>query len=86
MVTLDTTTLKIRHDTKRQLDTFREYKNESYDEVIRKVLFIASNVKERPEVSAETVESIQRARERLSKGNFLNSERAKRRLALNSNI
>jgi len=32
------TTIKIHEDTKQELDTFREYRNESYDEVIRKVV------------------------------------------------
>ena len=31
------TTTKIHEDTKIELDTFREYKNESYDEVIKKL-------------------------------------------------
>ena len=32
---MDATTIKIHGDTKSQLDKFREYKNESYDEVIK---------------------------------------------------
>ena len=34
---------------------FREYKNESYDEVIKKIVFIAKNVEDKPELSKETI-------------------------------
>ena len=76
------TTIKVHEDTKTELDTFREYKNETYDEVIRKVVFIAKNVKNEPELSRETVEAIERARERMRKGKFLTEEEARNRLNL----
>jgi len=31
---MNETTIKIHKDTKREIDRFREYKNESYDEVV----------------------------------------------------
>ena len=37
---MDATTIKIHENTKSELDTFREHINESYDEVIRKVIYI----------------------------------------------
>jgi hypothetical protein len=37
---MDSTTIKINVDTKHQLDQFREYKRETYDELIRKMIFI----------------------------------------------
>jgi len=76
------TTIKIYEDTKSDLDTFREYKNESYDEVIKKVVYIAKNVKKEPELSIETVEAIEKARERMRKGKFLTEEEARQRLGL----
>ena len=36
---MEATTIKIHQNTKTELDKFREYKNESYEEVIQKVLF-----------------------------------------------
>jgi predicted transcriptional regulator len=74
------TTIKIRDDTKFELDTFREYKNESYDEVLKKVIFIAKNVKKDPELSKETIEAIEKARERIRKGKFVTEAEAKKRL------
>jgi predicted transcriptional regulator len=76
------TTIKIRDDTKFDLDTFREYKNESYDEVLKKVIFIAKNVKKEPELSKETIEAIEKARERIRKGKFVTEAEAKKRLGL----
>ena len=77
---MNNTTIKIYEDTKGQLDQFREYKNESYDEVIKKVVFIAKTCKKEPELSIETIDAIERARNRIKKGNFLTEKEAKKRL------
>nr|MBA4405234.1 hypothetical protein [Nanoarchaeum sp.] len=80
---MDATTIKIYRDTKTQLDQFKEYKNESYDEVIKKVvLSIAKTCKTQPELSKETIEAIEKARERIRKGRFLSKAEAKKRLGL----
>ena len=65
------TTIKIHENTKQELDTFREYLNESYDEVIKKVVFIAKTSQTQPRLSKETMKSIEQARERIKKGKFL---------------
>ena len=75
-----TTTIKIQADTKKELDYFREYKNESYDEVLKKVLYIVKTTKKDPELSQETIRAIEKARERIKKGKFLTSKEAKKRL------
>ena len=77
---METTTIKLHGKTKRQLDKFREYKNESYDEVINKMIFIANNAKTNPELSKETVIAIDNARKRIKAGNFVTEEEAKKRL------
>lgn len=79
---MDATTIKIHEDTKNELDQFREYKNESYDEVIKKVVYIAKICKKRPELSKEAIEAIEKARERIKKGKFLTENEAKKRLGL----
>ena len=76
------TTIKIHSATKLLLDQFREYKNESYDEVIGKILYIAKICKTQPELSQETIKSIEKARERLKKGRFLTETEARKRLGL----
>ena len=74
------TTIKIQGKTKTQLDKFREYKNESYDEVIKKMIYIAKNVKNQPELSKETIEAIEKSRKRIRSGNFVTEEEARKRL------
>ena len=77
---MSSTTIKLQTETKNQLDTFREYKNESYDEVINKLVYIAKNTKTNPELSKETIIAIEKARERIRKGKFLTEEQAIKRL------
>lgn len=79
---MQTTTVKLHEDTKHQLDRFREYKNETYDEVIKKVVFIAKMCKKQPELSKETIEAIEAARKRIKTGKFLTEEEARKRLGL----
>ncbi len=76
------TTIKVHQETKQQLDQFREYKNESYDEVIKKMVFIVKTCKKEPKLSKETIIAIEKARERIRKGKFLTEEEAKKRLGM----
>ncbi len=76
--TMSDTTVKIHLGTKSELNKFREYKNESYDEVINKLIYIAKN----PELSKETIKAIEKARERYKKGIFVNEKEARKRLGL----
>ncbi len=82
VICMDICTIKLRPNTKRVLDSFREYRNESYDEVVAKLIGIAKNVKSAPELSREAVESIERARKRIKAGNFITETDAKKRLGL----
>ena len=79
---MEATTIKIHENTKEELDHWKEYKNESYDEVIRKMIFIAKTCKTEPKLSKETVLAIERARERYKQGQFLNEDEARKRLGL----
>jgi len=75
-----TTTIKLHEDTKHELDQFREYKNESYDEVIKKILYIVKTARTDPELSQEAAIAIEEARKRIKKGNFVSEEEARKRL------
>ena len=79
---MNVTTIKLYEDTKNQLNQFREYKNESYDELIKKMVFFIRNLKKQPRLSNEAIESIERARERIKKGKFITEPEAKKRLGL----
>ena len=77
---MQSTTKKLHQNTKSQLDSFREYKNESYDEVVQKVVYIAKNADKKPELSKEVINAIEKARARIKKGRFLTEEEAKKTL------
>jgi predicted house-cleaning noncanonical NTP pyrophosphatase (MazG superfamily) len=79
---MDVCTIKLRPNTKSYLDRYREYRNESYDEVVAKLIGIVENVKKAPELSQEAVENIERARKRIKAGNFVTESEARRRLGL----
>ena len=79
---MSATTIKIHAGTKTELDQYREYKNESYDEVIKKMIYIAKNIEKQPELSRETIQAIQKARERIKKGKFLTEKEARKRLGI----
>lgn len=76
------TTVKIQTETKKRLDTFREYRNETYDELIAKLIFIAEESQKDPELSRETIEAIEKARARMKRGRFVTETQAARRLGL----
>ena len=76
------TTIKLHKETKAEIDQFREYKNESYDEVLKKLIYIVKKIKKEPELSKETLKAIEAARERIKKGHFVTEEEARNRLRL----
>ena len=80
MVNKEITTIKLHQGTKSQLDRFREYKNESYDEVIKKMLYVLKKAKTHPELSKKAVIAIEESRKRIKKGNFLTEKEARERL------
>ncbi len=76
------TTIKLDHETKHELDGFREYKNESYDELLKKIMYIAKSCETQPKLSQETIKAIKKARERIKKGKFMTEEEARKRLGI----
>ena len=44
----DITTIKIDKETKQRLDNFKEYKRETYDELIKKILYILNKIRKDP--------------------------------------
>ena len=79
---MSATTIKIHKETKAEIDQFREYKNESYDEVLKKLIYIVKKIKKEPQLSKETLKAIDAARERIKKGHFVTEEEARKRLGL----
>ena len=76
------TTIRLNINTKQELDNFKQYKNESYNELIRKLIYIAKLCENEPKLSQKTIQDIKDARERIKKGDFYTEEEAKKILGL----
>ena len=76
------TTIRLNIQTKQDLDTFKQYKNESYNELIRKSIYIATKSENEPKLSQKTIKEIKEARERIKKGEFYTEAEAKKILGL----
>ena len=76
------TTIRVNNATKGELDKFKQYKNESYNELIRKLIYIAKLCENEPKLSQKTIQEIKQARERIKKGKFYTEAEAKKILGL----
>jgi len=54
----DTTTIKISRKTKIRLDNLKEYKAESYEEVLNKTLYILNLIRKNPELGNRALDNI----------------------------
>ncbi len=79
---MDACTIKLHKDTKAELDRYREYRNESYDEVVRKIVSILDTCRRKPTLSRNAVIDIEKARLRINQGKFISEKEAKLRLGL----
>jgi hypothetical protein len=61
------TTIKLQKETKTRIEKLREHKRESYDEIIRKILWILNIIKIDTERAREILDKIDENRKRLFK-------------------
>lgn len=76
------TTIRLNNSTKEQLDSFKQYKSESYDELVRKLIYLAKMCEKKPELSQKTILEIKEARERIKSGDFYTEAEAQKILGL----
>ena len=76
------TTIRVNPKTKNELDKFRQYRNESYDELVMKLIRVAKTAEKEPKLSQKTILEIKEARENIKKGEFYTEEEAKKILGL----
>ena len=76
------TTIRLNQTTKVELDSFKQYKSESYDELLRKLIYIVKMCEKEPKISQRTILEIREARERIKKGEFYREDEAKKILGL----
>jgi len=58
------TTIKIYQKTKVNLDRFKEHKKESYDEVLKKLVYILELVEKNPELGKKLLDEIEAAKKK----------------------
>jgi len=76
------TTIRINGRIKKELDGFKQYKNESYNDLVQKLIYIAKMAEKKPEISQKTVKEVFEARERIKKGDFYTEVEAKKILGI----
>ena len=76
------TTIRVSGEIKSGLDGFRQHKNESYNELIRKLLFVAKMCENEPRLSQKTVREIMEARKNIAKGDYYTEDEAKKILGV----
>jgi len=59
------TTLKLLDETKDRIEKLREHKRESYDDILRKILYVLNVVREDPERSKKILVRIDELRRRM---------------------
>lgn len=52
------TTIKLKKETKDRLDHLKEYERESYEEILRKVLYILNTLRGNPDAARSILKSI----------------------------
>ncbi len=55
---MDITTIKLQRETKERIDKLRENRNESYDDILRKILYVLNTTREDPFKAKKTLERI----------------------------
>ncbi|MDP2909136.1 MAG: hypothetical protein Q8N77_05000 [Nanoarchaeota archaeon] len=61
------TTIKVYSKTKISLNEFKEYDKESYDEVLKKLLYLAHLIKQNPELGKKFLEEVEATKKALEK-------------------
>jgi len=59
------TTLKLEKETKERLEKLREHKRETYDDIIRKIMYVLNTVRDEPVKAKAILEFIDEKRRRM---------------------
>jgi len=70
------TTLKLEKETKERLEKLREHKRETYDDILRKIMYILNTVRDEPIKAKTILEFIDEKRKRMFETEFKKEERA----------
>ena len=59
------TTIKLLEETKLRIEKLREHKRESYDDILKKILYILNTARDSPEKAKKILERISELRRRM---------------------
>jgi len=59
------TTIKLLEETKLRIEKLREHKRESYDDILRKILYVLNTARDSPEKAKRILERISELRDRM---------------------
>lgn len=59
------TTIKLLEETKTRIEKLREHKRESYDDILRKILYVLNIARDSPEKAKRVLERIEDLRKRM---------------------
>lgn len=62
------TTIKLLEETKNRVEKLREHKKESYDDILKKILYVLNVAREDPEKAKRILEKISETRDQMTKG------------------
>jgi len=68
------TTLKLEKETKERLEKLREHKRETYDDIIRKIMYVLNTVRDEPVKAKAILEFIDEKRKRMFETEFAKHE------------
>ncbi len=71
------TTLKLEKETKERLEKLREHKRETYDDIIRKIMYVLNTVRDEPIKARAILEFIDEKRKRMFETEFKREEKQK---------
>jgi len=69
------TTLKLEKETKDRLEKLREHKRETYDDIIRKIMYVLNTVRDEPLKAKAVLEFIDEKRKRMFETSFKREEK-----------
>lgn len=70
------TTLKLEKETKERLEKLREHKRETYDDIIRKIMYVLNTVRDEPVKAKAVLEFIDEKRKRMFETEFKKEAKA----------
>ena len=59
------TTLKLSEETKNRIEKLKEHRKESYDDILKKILYVLNTLREEPEKARRILEKISEIRNRM---------------------